>query len=119
MFHPDKPHIELMEKLNSSYRFVHKDNKIRVELIDLHTKRVWETAEGASEPDAFGALMDKARGLQRPATPAELAEENQKLKAELARLKGEPQEESGPPQSEPPTPLRRRPRAIIEAAQAT
>lgn len=59
---------------------------VRAEVMDTATGRVWHTAYGTTEDDAAAAAYSTMNQSARPQTPSEIAEENMRLRAQLARL---------------------------------
>ena len=103
-FQISKEHGLKLEALHSEARFKHRHRDgqdIVICLIrDKHLGKDWAKGEAigsdaTAEEEALAKALDAAQPGDRPLTNAELAEDNAKLRAELAALKGEPTE-SGP-----------------------
>lgn len=86
----DQMHSECMFK----HRTVNGADVTICHIRDKHMGKMWARGEAVGSDDeaekaALTDALNKAMPGDRPKTPAELAEENAKLRKELAELKGE------------------------------
>lgn len=78
-----------LERNESTFQIRTIDKKTIGQIVDKRTGRVYAQAEGASEQEAVENALVEARGAEKPKTPAEILEENQRLREENQRLKGD------------------------------
>jgi hypothetical protein len=90
-----KEQQKLLTKLRSQAAFAHRGvdparPQVVCRLIETLTGRVWCSAIAATELAALTLVLQEANPGDLPQTPAEIAEENIRLRKENAALKGDP-----------------------------
>lgn len=61
--------------------------KVKCELIEKLTGKVWLTEIGDSEEEALAAATKRLNPSDKPKTPAEIQKENEELRKEIDELK--------------------------------